>query len=110
MLQLSCLEFQAALVCLRESTQVFSGIKEPRPLFVIQCDREASQSIDTYAAFLAHLKTHRAGLLFCCLFLKFGDPGQQLFLRWLCHWDHPPVAATAASRACRSEEHTSELQ
>ena len=69
-------EFQAAFVCFQESTQVLSGIKQPGPLLVIQCDREASQSIDTYAAFLAHLETYRASLLCCHLFLKFGNPGQ----------------------------------
>src|SRR5208337_2787930 len=71
---LALFQLQLALVFLDKSFKVGNGVEQFRPLFVIECHREASESVDADVAFFADPEFDGATSRFCRhLFFEIGQ-------------------------------------
>ena len=59
--------------------------KQPNPLFVVQRNGEAAQTVDTDASFFANTKFERPGAARSSLFFHFREFCFEFFVRWLGH-------------------------
>src|SRR5918993_541808 len=73
------LRLQFRVVLLDERTDLAGHVQQLRPLFLIERDREASESIDRHATLLADFQAHRASALVLELFVLSLEPLQLRF-------------------------------
>jgi len=72
--ELFLLQLQFGFIVFQKLTKFWRGVQQPDPLFVIQCDREPSQTIDAYSTFFTDLKIEFASSALR-LFFEFRDFG-----------------------------------
>src|SRR6266478_6906284 len=83
---LALLRLQFALIFFNENLKIGNSIKQLYPLFVIERDRKAAQSVYADAAFLTYAELHSAASLLCLdLLFQIGQASFQFFISWFCH-------------------------
>src|SRR5437899_12638236 len=83
---LALLRLQFALIFFNENLKIGNGIEQLYPLFIIERDRKAAQSVYADAAFLTHAELHSAASLLCLdLLFQIGQASFQFFISWFCH-------------------------
>src|SRR5579872_1227509 len=91
------LQLAVRLVFLKELPEIFRRIKQPDPLFIIECDGKASEAVNAHASLFPDSKIQRSRSSTSRLFLQFGKLRFQLFIGWFCHWIGPPQFRSLSS-------------
>src|SRR5882757_11574485 len=69
------LQLQPALVIFQEFLEVFRCAQQPRPLLVIERDRETAQAVNADPALFANTEFHSTGAFTGSLLFEFGNFG-----------------------------------
>src|SRR5579862_3334248 len=83
------LQLAFRFVLLEKCPQIAGGIEQARPLFVIECNREASQAIYTDAPFFPDSEFELPTAPAPFLLLQFRDARLEFLVRWFRHLPLP---------------------
>src|SRR5439155_17921023 len=78
-------QFAGGFIFFEKVAQILGDVEQTNPLFVIERDGKAAETVDADAAFFSDAKFESAGALGAFFFFELGQPGFEFFVRWFGH-------------------------